>query len=465
MSQVDGRHSPLRIRLSKCKRGAAWTWRTAVTSSGRKNDGRTTVTLPTTNYGYLQGIPVESYSNVRPRLLIGLRHANLMLVRKSREGQIGDPIAVKTNLGWAMYGGWTADNFLDVISHTYHICTCNAQSVGELNQTVKDYFSLDSLVIKQICIQLSKDDERAMFLLETRTHFIGQRYETGLLWRSDKVRLPDNKAVAVRRLRCLEKRMKKDTELAKIMREKMAEYRSKHYIRKLSQEELSAKYDRIWYLPIFTVYNVNKPGMVRIVWDAAAEAYGTSLNSVLVTGPDQLASLVGILIQFREHHVDVCADIREMFHQVRIIPADQHCQRFLWRDHVEQVEPDTYVMEVMTFAASCSPATAQYVKNRNADRFAETYPEVVTFIKKGHYVDDMVISVETEEKAVELAEAVRFVHEQGEFEIRNWVSNSPLVLSKVDERMSSEKDLKFTAELASQKILGMWWETTFLSTK
>ncbi|XP_062711167.1 uncharacterized protein LOC109417082 [Aedes albopictus] len=410
--------------------------------------------------GYLRGLPVDSYCNIRPRILIGLKHANLMLVRKSREGKMGEPIAVKTNLGWTVYGGWTSQNSSSTASHTYHICSCNEQSLTHLNQMVKNYISIDSLVVQPKAFgRLSKEDERAMALLESRTHFNGERYETGLLWRSDKIRLPDNKVVAIRRWRCLEKRMEKDTELASILHEKIAEYRSKNYIRKLTSEELSTKHEREWYLPIFPVYNPNKPGKVRIVWDAAAQAFGISLNSALLTGPDQLASLVGIMYQFREHRIGVCADIREMFHQVGIVPEDQHCQRFLWRDRDKQGEPDTYVMQVMTFGASCSPAAAQFVKNRNAERFEEEHPAAVMIIKKRHYVDDMVFSVETESEAVTLAESVRFIHMQGGFEIRNWISNSPLVLSSMNGGESSEKDLNISAELSSQKILGMWWDT------
>ncbi|XP_058828272.1 uncharacterized protein LOC131688137 [Topomyia yanbarensis] len=417
------------------------------------------MTQLTEKHGYLRGVPVESYSNVRPRILIGLKHANIMLVRKSREGRMGEPIAVKTNLGWTVYGGWTSKNCIN-ISHTYHVCSCNQQSVIHLNQMVKDYFSLEnSVVIPTQFERLSKEDKLAMSLLESRTHFNGERYVTGLLWRSDKVRLPDNKTNAIRRWRCLEKRLEKDKELSKILDEKIKDYQSKNYVRKLSTEELSRKYERVWYLPIFPVYNPNKPGKIRIVWDAAASVYGTSLNSTLLTGPDQLASLVGILYQFREHRIGLCADICEMFHQVGIIAEDQQCQRFLWRDSEEHGEPSTYVMQVMTFGASCSPATAQFVKNKNADRFEGEYPEAVTVIKEGHYVDDMVVSVETEQEAVALAESVHFIHKQGGFEIRNWVSNSPLVLARMHEQQSREKDLNICAELSNQKILGMWWDT------
>ncbi|XP_062715193.1 uncharacterized protein LOC134291452 [Aedes albopictus] len=357
-----------------------------------------------------------------------------MLVRRSREGKIGEPIAVKTNLGCTVYGGWASQDSSSTAGHTYHLCSCNEPGLTHLNQIVKDYFSMDSLVVQPSHVgRLSKDDERAMALLESRTHFNGERYETGLLWRSDEIRLPDNKAVAVRRWRCLEKRMEKDTELASILHEKNAEYRSQNYIRKLTSEELSTKYER--------------PGKVRIVWDAAAQAYGISLNAVLLTGPDQLASLVGILYQFREHRIGVCADIREMFHQVDTNPEDQQCQRFLWRDRDEHGDPSIYVMQVMTFGASCSPATPQFVKNKNAERFEEGYPTAVAVIKKRHYVDDMVFSVETEQEAVELAESVRFIHMEGGFVNRNWVSNSPLVLSTMNGEESTEKDLNISAKV------------------
>ncbi|XP_055638129.1 uncharacterized protein LOC129776484 [Toxorhynchites rutilus septentrionalis] len=382
-----------------------------------------------------------------------------MLVRKSREGKMSEPIAVKTNLGWVVYGVQSTVDSMNT-SHTYHICTCSESDDTKLHQIVKNYFSLDSAgIIKQERTLLSREDEQAVALLESRTRYNGERFETGLLWRSDGIRLPNNRSIADRRFKCLENRMDRDKELAKVLHEKMADYRTKDYIRKLSPEKLAENHERVWYLPIFPVSNPNKPGKIRIVWDAAAAVHGVSLNSALLTGPDQLSSLVGILYQFREHRIGICADIREMFHQVRILPEDQHCQRFLWRDDPEQCEPSIYVMQVMTFGACCSPSAAQFVKNRNAERFQNVHPEAVAIIKYKHYVDDMVLSTQTVEKAIELATTVRFIHEQGGFEIRNWVSNSPEVLAKINGITVTEKNLDLTSELASQKILGMWWDT------
>lgn len=88
-------------------------------------------------------------------------------------------------------------------------------------------------------------------------------------------------------------------------------------------------------------------------------------------------------------------------------------------------------MQVMTFGATCSPSSAQYVKNKNAREWAETFPRASKAIIENHYVDDWLDSVDTEREAIQLARDVKFVHNQAGFEIRNFVSNSSTVLKAV----------------------------------
>ncbi|XP_058838120.1 uncharacterized protein LOC131693879 [Topomyia yanbarensis] len=192
-----------------------------------------------------------------------------------------------------------------------------------------------------------------------------------------------------------------------------------------------------------------------MVWDAAAKAFGVSLNSVLLKGPDQLCSLLTILLQFRERRVALTGDIREMFHQVRIREEDQQCQRFLWDD--ENGEIATYVMQVMTFGACCSPSSAQFIKNLNANRFSNQFPAAVESITKRHYVDDLLVSVDTEQEAIQLAKDIKYVHSEGGFEIRNWMSNSEVVLSRLQDSSLEEKSLDLQSEMGTEKVLGMWW--------
>lgn len=109
----------------------------------------------------------------------------------------------------------------------------------------------------------------------------------------------------------------------------------------------------------------------------------------------------------------------------------------------------------MPFGTCCSPSSAQYVKNLNASKFKEQYPEAAHAIIKQHYVDDMLVSIESEEAAIQLAKDVKFVHAQAGFEMRNWVSNSRKVMETMEEQQTEEKNLNIGSELGAEKVLGM----------
>ena len=61
--------------------------------------------------------------------------------------------------------------------------------------------------------------------------------------------------------------------------------------------------DRISYLPHHPIENPNKPAKVRRVPNAASKFRGQSLNTNLLTGPELLNSLLGVLMRFRENTV------------------------------------------------------------------------------------------------------------------------------------------------------------------
>lgn len=105
--------------------------------------------------------------------------------------------------------------------------------------------------------------------------------------------------------------------------------------------------------------NLNNPAKIRLVWDLVAEVNRVSLNSILLKGPDQLASLHTILYVFIEKCIAIRGDIREMFYQVRVPAEERNSQRFLWRDN-DQEDPDVYVMQVITFGAPARPLCPVY---------------------------------------------------------------------------------------------------------
>lgn len=113
------------------------------------------------------------------------------------------------------------------------------------------------------------------------------------------------------------------------------------------------------------------------------------------------------------------ADIQEMFHQVKMREADKDAQRFLWKPAGTNITME-YRMEVMSFGAACSPTTAQYVMRLNAEKFAETHPIAVQAIKSSHYVDDLLISLNTEEEAHQLIDDIVNIQRAAGFELKKW---------------------------------------------
>ncbi|XP_070070197.1 uncharacterized protein [Drosophila takahashii] len=267
--------------------------------------------------------------------------------------------------------------------------------------------------------------------------------------------MPNSYPMALKKLKCLEAKMLKDPKLKTFLNNTMQHYEEKRYIRKLEKWELSNN-PRSWYLPIFTVTNPNKK-KTRLVWDAAVQVDGISLNDTLLKGPDMLVSLMGVLLRFRERPIAVSGDIREMFHQIKVGDIDQFSQKFLWRNGETNRPPDTFVMQVMTFGAACSPSLANFILRRNAERFGESHPEAVKAICRNTFVDDWLESVDTEEQMVRLASSIKDIHATGGFEMRNWLSNSKRVVRSLNDIFEAPPKYLGTQNELQEKVLGMWW--------
>ncbi|XP_054746627.1 uncharacterized protein LOC129251289 [Anastrepha obliqua] len=279
------------------------------------------------SHSHLHNLPIEPYAGVRATLLLGVDNAKIGVPLKVKEIEGDQLIATKCRLGWSVYGRGEGANALS--NRVMHICSC--VSTERMDEMLKANYALEAVGISMKDEPLkSKADERALAIMQSTTKYLEneKRWETGLLWKFDKIDLPNSYSMALQRLSCLEKRMTRDPLLRNFLNKKIREYEDKGYIRKLTKDEISHG-KRSWFIPIFTVTNKNK-NKTRLVWDAAATVDGIALNTYLMKGPDLLASLVGILIRFRERAFAITGDIREMFHQIRVRSKDQTAQQFLW---------------------------------------------------------------------------------------------------------------------------------------
>ena len=107
--------------------------------------------------------------------------------------------------------------------------------------------------------------------------------------------------------------------------------------------------------------NPHKPGKVRVVFDAAAKHENVSLNDMLMTGPDLLNSLIGVLLRFRLKNIALVADIKEMFHQVKVPSQDSDSLRFMWSENQSYIgPPEIYKMTVHIFGFCCFVAAKNW---------------------------------------------------------------------------------------------------------
>lgn len=412
-------------------------------------------------YPYLNEVDVGDLESAVPTILIGLDNTNLIapLETKVDPGEVG-PVAVRTKLGWSVHGPEAHDKSNQNAHPTFLICECESLEVDRIDRMVEKYFSTEDFGIKLTTkLAESNEDKLAKEILKTTTKREGNGYTTGLLWRFKNIEMPCNYDMCLRRLASIEAKMSKDPEFGLAYRAKIEEYVNKNYARKLSTSEVQAISKNIWILPHFGTSTPSKPKL-RLVFDAKAAYSGVSLNSLLLTGPDYYNSLVGVIYKFRQGIFAVAADIREMFHQVRIREEDQRFQCFLWRDGDSSKRPDTYIMNVMIFGATCSPCSAQYVKNLNALEFEDEHPRAVEGIIKRFYVDDYMDSFATEEEAIQVTSQVIEINRRGNFELRNVISNSRAVTSYFGSKNESVINMNLDGEHCTEKVLGLFWDTS-----
>ncbi|XP_067633216.1 uncharacterized protein [Eurosta solidaginis] len=386
-------------------------------------------------FNHLKSLPIENYEDVEPVLLLGLDNCHLCLSNKVVEAGHDQPVAVETKLGWVVYGPHQQES-VDM-PRVLHIR--KSESYKQLNNLMEEYFSNESFGVRSTKIVLESDEnQRARKILLETTKNIGQRYEVGLLWRQDFTELPSSYAMAKQRLL------------------------KKGYARKLTQDEAAIENPKTWYLPHFGVVNPSKPGKLRIVFDAAAVTNSTSLNSALLKGPEQAQPLIAIIHKFRQGIIAVAGDIQEMFSQVRIIDKDQDSQRFLWRDGKLNEPISTYVMSSMIFGAICSPCCAEYIKNANAAKFETAMPGGSHAVIANTYVDDLVISFDSAEEALNITKEAIKINATAGFKLRNFICNNKEVQYKLNgENLDSNSELvKMDRNTKTEKVLGIYWNTT-----
>ncbi|KAJ0169567.1 hypothetical protein K1T71_014752 [Dendrolimus kikuchii] len=387
---------------------------------------------------------------------------NLLVPLQITQGTPNGPYLTRTPLGWCVHGcvstlqeGPHSMLFLSGSGVDGDSRESEKESLHDLHETVRQSFSIEAMGVSRKPRQNS-EHVKAIEHLERTSMLKDARWHVGLPWKDSSCKMPESFKNACNRLKGVEKKCKANPSYAVRYTERINHLLENDYAYELKDDKVTSK---TWYLPHFGVDNPNK-NKLRLVFDAAAKSNGYSLNDYLMTGPDLLTSLYGIMLRFRENKIAVTGDIRDMFLRIKIIPEEQHALRFLWkRPGGSQGDFKTYSMSSLIFGANCSPFIAQFIKNKNAKLYESSKPRAVQAIFKQHYADDYIDSLEDSTTAIQLIKDIAHIHKQGGFEIRNWTSNCEEVLNSLPKQTlcSNAVRLKIGQQDVGERIFGLIW--------
>ena len=208
------------------------------------------------------------------------------------------------------------------------------------------------------------------------------------------------------------------------------------------------------------MFNPQKPGKTRVVFDCAAKFHNTSLNDQLLKGPDLTNNLVGVLLRFRKESIALMADIERMFHQVYVSPEDCNVLRFLWWPNGDLLqEPEDHQMLVHLFGATSSPSCASFaLKKTAADNQNDFDVQTVDTVNTNFYVDDCLKSVAKIDEAIQLINQLTVLLSRGGFRLTKWICNNRKVMAAIPSREWNPTIVNMDLDdLPINRALGVQW--------
>ena len=291
------------------------------------------------------------------------------------------------------------------------------------------------------------EDSEFLHDYRQKIDFRDGQYFAPLPWKTDHPPLPSNLNLCKSRLSQVTSRLHK-LGLMDNYCKVMAEHLAKGYIEELPNLNKPWPEQGCHYLPHFFVLKNSETTPLRIVF--AANSGQVSLNDCLYTGPCLLNNLVALLLRFRFPRYAFVADIQRAFLHIKLREEDRPFVRFLWykdNDPIKAVCVYTYT--TIVFGHTSSPMSLGAVLLKHLQQFSSP---VAVDISEKLYVDNLLSGVENEADAISYFHEARDLMQQGNFILRQWCTNSPLLQAVVDEHHTGTQS-------ATVSVLGLPWNS------
>ena len=402
-------------------------------------------------------------------IVISARHAWTWETGERLTSGPNKPIAVNTAFGWALIGPCNSHDSDEVALNFCDVQKKVDTIDNNLDRLLRfDFIAREGERASPEMTHPSQNDLHALKQMEEGVRFDKEKghYYCGLPWVRDRCSAAqilnnlDSEANAANRLRKAAIRFRQDPDRKAGVFKQMNEFIREGHARRVVDREVPDGLP-VYYLPLHVVTRPDKPGKFRLCQDAASKVAGTCLNDLLLSGPDLVNRLVGVLLRFRRHPVVLSSDIKGFFHQIFVSEEDVGAFRFFWWENEDMNRMLPYEMLVHIFGAKSSPAVATFVLRHHAQLVAKDYPpEVLYAILYAFYVDDLLASYPTVEKARQMRIHLQEALQRGGFELCKWKSTHGGVLDSKDEA-EGVKPLEAKAvdglqdTVANDKVLGV----------
>ncbi|XP_028415553.1 uncharacterized protein LOC114538695 [Dendronephthya gigantea] len=375
-------------------------------------------------------------------------YARIKTCTKPLIGKDGEPVAEKTKLGWfVMSPGIEIDKNTMLMTQTSQadferLCRMDVLGLEDTSENDQD------TVYEDFKENLVRNPEGW--------------YETNLPWKPSHPNLPSNETGSQRRLKSLVKRLERNGNYKQY--NDIIQDQLEQGIIEPAPLEVTGKE---FYIPHKGITKQSaETTKLRIVYDASASESNTqpSLNDCLNPGPPLQNLLWSILVRARFYPILLTGDLEKAFLQVRVKQSERDALRFHWR------APGTEAVVVYRFTRAlfgltCSPFLLGGVLNEHLKSWETRYPNLVSEIRKGLYVDDLITGgVDTEEAREKRIKAIE-VFDDARFTLHKWHSNSPELeekqqqIAKHDVRAEETTFAKqrLGAGMFGTKLLGLPW--------
>ena len=415
-------------------------------------------------FDHLRDIPMENPAPGPVGLLIGMDVAHLLMsITPDRMGtSLSQPVARLTRLGWVIGGPvgvltenetrpnttvamftkeWSAGEVSpwetykigeDEVCHAFkeeeNIKPLSKTKETELNVLVERMWEVEAVPKRDTPDIL---EQSLMEKLRSELTMEKGKYVLPTLWKKGEPNLPNNYNAAMKRLRSLNtsKHFKKNTTKAAYLG-CLDGWVRKGYVEKV--ETSTPGKDRAYYLPHFPVVKEDRlTTKVRVVLDGRDRTAGKSLNDAIHKGPKLINELPGVFLRFRARRFCIAADIKEMFHQIKLKEEDRDFHRFLWPT---ATGTDVYRWAVHPFGSTASPCIAIFTIKEHAARWKHEYPRAADTVIFSTLVDDNLDSCNTEKETIELGMQLKALFAEAGMEIRKFISNSQQILEAFPEQ-------------------------------